>query len=94
MDLATGSLTELLADVSLPKDAKEENQGCVPDSWVLMRREKDGSLTQVQKCVADYAFDGDALIYSNGRSIFRCENGERTLLCRGTFISRLIVISE
>lgn len=88
MRLLEGSLV----DVSLPKDAKEQNQGCVPDSWVLMRREKDGALTQVQKGVCDYAFDGDALIYTDGRRIFRCENGGRTLLCRGTFISRIAVM--
>lgn len=73
-------------------DKAEGEKGCVPDSWKLVRLEEDGSLTEVQQGVADYDFDGDALIYSDGRRILRLAAGKRTLLYRGLFIPRLAVM--
>ncbi|MGN1019872.1 MAG: hypothetical protein ACI4O7_05830 [Aristaeellaceae bacterium] len=81
-------------DVSLPADPAEQDRGCVPDSWALMRRAPDGMLTEVARGVADYAFDGDALVYSDGRRIFRVREGRREKLCQGTFISRLAVLED
>ncbi len=88
------TLEGVTLDVSLPKDPAEQDKGCVPESWVLMRRGLDGTLTEVYKGVADYAFDGDALIYSDGRRIFRCQGGKREKLYRGTFVSKLTVVGE
>ena len=81
-------------DVSLPADPAEQDRGCVPDSWVLMRRNADGALTEVARGVADYAFDGDALVYSDGRRIFRIREGRREKLCQGIFLSRVAVLEN
>ena len=81
-----------LVDVTRVGDAKtEDDEGCVPDTWVLMRREADGSLTEMVKGVADYDFDGDALVYSDGRRIIRLQDGKKTVLHRAVFIPRVIV---
>lgn len=72
-------------------DTGHEDKGCVPDSWVLMRREPDGALTEVVRGVADYDFDGDALIYSDGRRIIRLQEGGKAVLHRATFIPRIAV---
>ena len=66
-------LEGVLVDVTRVSDAKtdDDEHGCVPDTWVLMRREDDGGLTELVKGVADYDFDGDALVYSDGRRIIR-----------------------
>ena len=81
-------------DVSLPADPAEQDKGCVPDSWVLMRRDADGTLAEVARGVADYAFDGDALVYSDGRRIFRLRDGRKEKLCQGTFLSRVAVLED
>ena len=81
-------------DVSLPADPAEQDKGCVPDSWVLMRRNADGTLAEVVRGVADYAFDGDALVYSDGRRIFRLREGRKEKLCQGIFLSRVAVLES
>ncbi len=85
-----------LVDVTRLTDASTEDsdKGCVPDTWVLMRREADGSLTEVMKGVADYGFDGEALIYTDGRKIVRLEDGRKTVLHRAVFIPRIAVVRE
>ena len=87
-------LEGVLVDVTSAKEANAEGdgRGCVPDSWVLMRREPDGKLTEVLKGVADYDFDGDALVYSDGRRIIRQQNEKKTVLHKAVFIPRLVVI--
>lgn len=72
-------------------DAQEDDRGCVPDNWVLMRRETDGTLTEIIRGVADYDFDGDALVYSDGRRIIRLQDGKKTVLHKAVFIPRLTV---
>lgn len=86
-------LEGVMIDVTRASDANTDDadKGCVPDSWVLMRREADGSLTEVVKGVADYDFDGDALVYSDGRRIIRLENGRKTVLHKAVFIPRVVV---
>lgn len=86
-------LEGVLVDVTRISDAntEEDEQGCVPETWALMRREADGTLTEVVKGVADYDFDGDALVYSDGRRIIRLQAGKKTVLHREVFIPRLIV---
>lgn len=81
-------------DVSREKDAgtEDDGRGCVPENWVLMRREADGSLTEVVRGVADYDFDGDALVYSDGRRIIRLADGKKTVLHKAVFIPRLAVV--
>lgn len=86
-------LEGVLVDVTRAKDAhtEDDEHGCVPETWVLMRREKDGSLSEVIKGVADYGFDGDALVYSDGRRIIRLQDGKKTVLHKAVFIPRLVV---
>jgi hypothetical protein len=68
-----------------------EDGGFVPKDWVLMRENPEGELEVVREGVADYDFDGDALIWSDGRRILRSENGKTTVLHRGVFIPRIVV---
>lgn len=87
-------LEGVLVDVTRAADASTEDadKGCVPDSWVLMRRDADGALSEIIKGVADYDFDGDALVYSDGRRIIRMENGKKTVLHKAVFIPRVAVV--
>lgn len=86
-------LEGVLVDVARVSDAKtdDDEHGCVPDAWVLMRREDDGSLTELVKGVADYDFDGDALVYSDGRRIIRLDDGRKNVLHKAVFIPRIVV---
>lgn len=86
-------LEGVMVDVTRATDANTEDadKGCVPDSWVLMRREADGTLTEIVRGAADYDFDGDALVYSDGRRIIRMENGKKTVLHKAVFIPRVVV---
>ncbi len=87
-------LEGVLVDVTRTADANTEDdgRGCVPESWALMRREKDGTLTEVMRGVADYDFDGDALVYSDGRRIIRLQDGKKTVLHRAVFIPRVVIV--
>ncbi len=87
-------LEGVLVDVTRTADANTEDadHGCVPETWVLTRREADGTLTEIVKGVADYDFDGDALVYSDGRRIIRLENGKKTVLHKAVFIPRISVL--
>lgn len=87
-------LEGVLVDVTRTTDANTDDadKGCVPDTWVLLRREADGSLTEIVKGVADYDFDGDALVYSDGRRILRMEDGKKTVLHKAVFIPRVAVV--
>ena len=78
-------------EISTPAEGEEE-KGCAPNDWVLMRMESDGSFTEIQKGVADFAFDGDALVYTDGRRIFRCKDGKREKLYKGGFIPRIAIV--
>ena len=87
----TRMLNGVAVSVSEKADEKVE-RGWAPDDWVLVRRNDDGSFTEIQKGVADYDFDGEAIIYTDGRRVFRYENGRREKLCKGVFIPRIAVI--
>lgn len=89
----TRTLNGWRVEITAGQDASEE-QGWAPDSWVLMRRGSDGTLTEVRRGVADYAFDGERLIYTDGRRIYAMEDGKRVLLHKGAFISRLAVMQQ
>lgn len=73
-----------------PGDAVGD-EGCIPDAWQLMRLNPDGTAEEVLRGAADYDFDGDALIYTDGRRIIRLADGKKTVLHRGTFITRVSV---
>lgn len=87
-------LEGVLLDVTSMQDTdtQDDGHGYVPASWVLMRREPDGKLTEVIKGVADYDFDGDALVYSDGRRIIRQQGEKKTVLHKAVFIPRLVVM--
>lgn len=86
-------LEGVLVDVTRTKNADTDGDehGCVPETWQLMRRETDGRLTEIMKGVADYDFDGDALVYSDGRRIIRLQDGKKAVLYRAAFIPRIVV---
>lgn len=71
-----------------------EEEGLVPSDWVLMRREANGELQEVQKGVADYDFAGGSLVYTNGRRIIFAGREGKTTLCRGAFIPRVCVMED
>lgn len=81
------SQSEIASDASI-------ESGCVPADWILFRCAPGNEPEMIQKGVADYDFDGDSLVYSDGRRIFSVCNGQRTLLHRAVFIPRISVIPE
>lgn len=87
----TRILNGVAVSVAEKPDEKDE-RGWAPDDWVLVRRSDDGGFTEILKGVADYDFDGGAIIYTDGRRVFRYENGRREKLCKGAFIPRIAVI--
>lgn len=83
-------LEGVVLDITRTAD-QEDDGGFVPKDWVLMRENPEGELEVVREGVADYDFDGEALIWSDGRRILRSENGKTTVLHRGVFIPRVVV---
>lgn len=53
-----------IVDISKGSAAGDEDEGCIPADWLLMRQAADGHFEEVHKGVADYDFDGDALIFT------------------------------
>jgi hypothetical protein len=63
----------------------EKFPGLIPQSWELMKINKDGKKSLVKKGVLDYTIcDDGSIIYSNGQTIIRLNNGEEELveICR------------
>lgn len=88
-------LEGVMLDVTPANPAQEDDTaGFVPEEWVLLRRDADGTLTEIQRGVADYDFDGEAILYTNGRRVIRLEDGRKTVLHRGLFIPRIHVLKE
>lgn len=83
-------LEGIMVDISRTGD-REDDEGCIPADWVLMRQAADGRFEEVLKGVADYDFDGDALICTDGQRIFRLEDGKKTVLHKAVFIPRIAV---
>lgn len=83
-------LEGVLVDISRSAQAGEADEGCIPKDWVLLKQTGAG-FEKVAEGVADYDFAGEALVYSDGRHILRVEDGSKTVLCKGTFISRIAV---
>lgn len=83
-------LEGILVDISRGGEGGDE-EGCIPADWVLMRQAPDGHFEEVLKGVADYDFDGDTLVYSDGRRIIRLEDGRKNLLHKAVFIPRIAV---
>jgi len=81
----------ILVDISRGGEMDNADEGCIPADWVLMRRTVDGHFEEVHKGVADYDFDGDALVYTDGRRIIRLEGGKREVLHKAVFIPRVVV---
>lgn len=84
-------LEGVMLEIAAPKGSAEDDAGCIPADWLLMRQTVDGHFEEVCKGVADYDFDGDALIYTDGRRIIRLENGKKTVLHKAVFIPRIVV---
>ncbi len=83
-------LEGILVDISKGGEGSED-EGCIPADWVLLRQAPDGHFEEVLKGVADYDFDGDALVYSDGRRIIRLEDGKKNVLHKAVFIPRVVV---
>ena len=84
-------LEGIMLDITRGGENGSEDEGCIPADWVLLRQTADGHFEEVQKGVADYDFDGDALVYSDGRRIIRVEDGKKTVLYKAVFIPRIVV---
>ncbi|MBQ8202310.1 MAG: hypothetical protein IJZ74_11160 [Clostridia bacterium] len=86
-------LEGVMVDIARSADAETDDaaNGCVPDTWVLVRREANGTLTEVVNGAADYDFDGKTLVYSDGRRIIRLADGRKNVLYKGAFIPRVVV---
>lgn len=68
----------------------DQENGGIPSDWVLLRR-TPGGFEEVCKGIADYDFDGDALVVSDGRRILRIADGEREVLYKGAYVPRIAV---
>lgn len=86
-------LDGMLLEISAAgKNNAEEEAGVVPSDWVLLRQSPDGAFEEVCKAVADYDFDGDALVCTDGRRIFRLSEGRKTVLHKAVFIPRVVIM--
>lgn len=84
-------LEGIMVDISRGGEKDSDDEGCIPADWVLMRQTVDGHFEEVQRGVADYDFDGDALVYTDGRRIICVEDGKKTVLHKAVFIPRVVV---
>lgn len=84
-------LEDAMVDISVGIAAAADEEGCIPADWLLMRQTPDGHFEEVHKGVADYDFDGDALIFTDGRRIIRLAEGKKTVLHKAIFIPRIAV---
>lgn len=84
-------LEGVMLDISKGRAEDGGDEGCIPADWLLMRQAPDGHFEEVHKGVADYDFDGDALIFTDGRRIIRLEDGKKTVLHKAVFIPRIAV---
>ncbi len=80
-------LEGILVDIARPGGTEEEP---ILKDWTLLRKPRAGDWEELLHGVADYDFDGSALIYSDGRRILRMEDGKKTVLHKGVFIPRVI----
>lgn len=72
----------------------EKYPGIVPKSWELVEVKDGGNLTVVKKGVIDYAFDGDRLLYSNGKYLVaRNPGGDEEKICEAKIATSLCVLS-
>ena len=81
----------MLLDITRSSSGTDEGEGCIPQDWVLLRQAPDGHFEEELRGAADYDFDGEALIYTDGRRIIRLEDGKKTVLHKAVFIPRLAV---
>lgn len=82
-------LEGIRVDIARPGNAPDDEP--ILQDWTLMRQHADGSWEEVIRGVADYDFDGEALVYTDGRRILRVEDGRKTVLYRGVFVPRIVV---
>ena len=71
----------------------EKYPGIAPKSWELGIVHDDGSFEVVKKGVLDYAFDGEDILYSNGKYLIRRrpEGGEEAL-CEAKIATAITVV--
>ncbi len=84
-------LEGVMVDIARSEKNPQEDGGIAPDTWVLMK-ETNGQWTEAARGVADYDFDGDGLILSDGRRILRLTASGKEVLYRGDFVSRIAVV--
>lgn len=81
----------LNVDEQLKKNKKQENYGFIPQSWKLIKIDKDGNETELTGGVADFCFTDDgngkrAVIFTNGKHIFTLtDEGKRKKLADADF---------
>ena len=71
----------------------DKHPGIIPRSWELGIVQKNGGFSALKKGVLDYAFDGEDLIYSNGKYLIRMRaGGEEEVLCEAKSATSITVI--
>lgn len=85
-------LEGVMVDIACGGTADGGEEGCIPADWLLMRQAPDGHFEEVCKGVADYDFDGGAILLTDGRRIIRLEDGQKTVLHKAVFIPRIAVL--
>lgn len=85
-------LEGVMVDIARGGTADGGEEGCIPADWLLMRQAPDGHFEEVCKGVADYDFDGGAILLTDGRRIIRLEDGQKTVLHKAVFIPRIAVL--
>lgn len=70
----------------------EQFPGIIPKSWELVQVKPNGDLEVVKRGVADYAFDGEDILYSNGKYIIRLSaDGTEEKLCEAKLATSIAV---
>ena len=71
----------------------DKHPGIIPKSWELGIVQKNGEFAVAKKGVFDYAFDGEDLIYSNGKYLIRWRaTGDEEVLCEARGAMSIAVI--
>lgn len=74
-----GNLIEADKQYKRNKKFKDREYGFIPESWKLVRLSQEGEQALFGG-VCDFCFDGDAIVYTDGRHVFSFCGGKHTKL--------------
>ncbi len=70
----------------------EKFPGIAPKSWELVLIGEAGNVEVIKKGVLDYAFDGEDLLFSNGKYMVRRRGGQEEVICQAKIATNITLI--